>query len=131
MESKENQINQIKHYTQKMLETLDYFKVSGQYSYKGCEANVRAWLRNKNDLISHLRRHPDWNEEAKAIIFKRRCETENDWQRTKVMFDELYRYIASKIPKIDEDWRRCIVKLRALTANKRLSRYDADRRAHV
>lgn len=119
--------NQIKHYTQKMLETLDYFKVSGRYSYKGCEANVKEWFENKADLISHLRRHPDWNEEAKAIIFKRKCEIENDWKKTLDLFDDLYLYIISKIPAktIDEDWSRCTRKLRALTANKWLSEYDA------
>lgn len=124
MGSKENQI---KHYSEKMLEVLDYFKVSGQYSYKGCEANVKAWLNNKNDLISHLRRHPDWNEEAKAIIFKCRCEIEGDWQRTKELFKKLYLYIISKIPAdtIDKDWNRCTRKLLALTSNKCLSRYDA------
>lgn len=89
--------NQIKHYTQKMLETLDYFKVSGRYSYKGCEANVKEWFENKNDLISHLRRHPDWNEEAKAVILTADIKNGFNFVLVSGCYFDLIQYLNNKV----------------------------------
>lgn len=45
---------------------LDEFDV--EYEEDGVLANLREWDRNKAKLISVLSKHPNWNEEAQAII---------------------------------------------------------------
>ena len=47
-------------------------KVFNKYNLgfsNGYKDNLREWERNKNGLIDLLRNHPDWNEDAMAIIF--------------------------------------------------------------
>ena len=43
-----------------------YHKAFGEV---GVMANLNAWAQNKAFLLELLRRHPAWNEEAKAIVF--------------------------------------------------------------
>lgn len=40
------------------------------YDDDGVMANLRAWERNKRELIGILRKHPNWSEDALAIIFE-------------------------------------------------------------
>lgn len=39
------------------------------FSDLGVKANLEKWAANKAGLLELLRRHPDWDEDAKAIIF--------------------------------------------------------------
>ena len=45
------------------------YKYEKSFSEKGVMADLTAWQTAKADLISLLRRHPDWNEAEQAIIF--------------------------------------------------------------
>ena len=55
-------------YTKKALKLFDNLSVEGDYTEYGIKKNVEAWLTNKAPLFDLLRKHPNWNEEAKAII---------------------------------------------------------------
>jgi hypothetical protein len=46
-----------------------FFKYDKGYSQRGISANLQAHLKNKDALIKLLRKHPNWDEEARAIIF--------------------------------------------------------------
>lgn len=45
------------------------YKYEKSFSEKGVMADLTAWQTAKTDLLSLLRRHPDWNEAEQAIIF--------------------------------------------------------------
>lgn len=45
------------------------YKYEKSFSEEGVMANLTAWQTAKADLLSLLRRHPDWNEDEQAIIF--------------------------------------------------------------
>ena len=59
----------VDYYTQKTMEMFKHKSVSGCYTETGIRANIEAWMENKKDLFNLLRKHPAWNEEAKAIVF--------------------------------------------------------------
>lgn len=45
------------------------YKYKKEFGEAGVMANLNAWAQNKAFLLELLRRHPAWNEEAKAIVF--------------------------------------------------------------
>lgn len=45
------------------------YKYEKSFSEKGVMADLTAWQTAKAELLSLLRRHPDWNEAEQAIIF--------------------------------------------------------------
>ncbi len=45
------------------------YKYEKEFGETGVMANLNTWAKNKADLLEMLRRHPAWNEEAKAIVF--------------------------------------------------------------
>lgn len=55
-------------YTNKAMQLFSDFCVQGNYTETGVRTNIKAWLNNKAPLFELLRKHPNWNEEAKAII---------------------------------------------------------------
>lgn len=60
--------DEMEFYTNKMYEVLDLFKIDGKFTRNGCKMNVFEWLKQKQSLINILRKHPSWNEKAKAVI---------------------------------------------------------------
>lgn len=46
------------------------YKYEKSFSEEGVLANLNAWLNAKTPLIELLRRHPNWNEEAKAVVLE-------------------------------------------------------------
>lgn len=60
---------QIDYYTELAMEVFDVFEIDGTYSEYGTRANVRVWYENKQAQFALFRKHPYWDEEAKAIIF--------------------------------------------------------------
>lgn len=56
------------YYTEKCYDLFGILGVCGAYSRKGIKTNVEVWERHKNNLINLLRKHPNWNEEAKAVV---------------------------------------------------------------
>lgn len=66
----------VQYYTEKVMAMLDHYAENGKlmndgihYTRTGVEANVEAWMRAKEPLFRLLRNHPNWNEEAKAVVF--------------------------------------------------------------
>lgn len=45
------------------------YKYEKAFGEAGIMANLNAWAKNKTSLLELLRRHPQWNEDAKAIVF--------------------------------------------------------------
>lgn len=88
-------INEVEKYTQKMMRTLDYFDVP--CTSFGCQKNVEAWLRNKSELINLLRKHPNWNEEAKAVILTADMNMEVNYKTVKDCYIELIDYLNYKV----------------------------------
>ena len=66
----------IDYYTDKVYDMLNKFSRDGDllenadnFSKDGIRKNVTEWLTNKSKLINILRKHPLWNEEAKAVVY--------------------------------------------------------------
>jgi hypothetical protein len=45
------------------------YKYEKSFSETGVMTNLRAWWKAKNPLIELLRQHPNWNEQALALVF--------------------------------------------------------------
>lgn len=45
------------------------YKYEKSFGETGVMANLNAWVKNKAFLLDLLRRHPQWDEDAKAIVF--------------------------------------------------------------
>ena len=45
-------------------------KYDKSYNTSGVNCNLEKWKHNKGWLVELLRRHPNWNEEAMAVIFE-------------------------------------------------------------
>ncbi len=72
----------VDYYTKKTIAMLEAKNFQGCYTEKGIKANVRAWMNNKQSLFNLLRKHPNWNEEAKAVVFTNeeiRMPNQNDY----------------------------------------------------
>lgn len=61
--------SQIDYYTELAMKVFDKFEIDGSYSFEGVRTNVEIWFKNKRAQMDLFRKHPYWNEEAKAIIF--------------------------------------------------------------
>lgn len=46
------------------------YKYEKSFGEDGVIANLNAWAESKKTLITLLRRHPEWNEDAKAVVIK-------------------------------------------------------------
>ena len=44
------------------------YKYQKSFSEEGVMENLRDWASNKASLLAILRLHPDWNEDAKAVV---------------------------------------------------------------
>ena len=60
---------QIDYYTGLAKEVFTEFKIDGSFKTEGIRKNVATWYANKKKQMELFRKHPYWNEEAKAIIF--------------------------------------------------------------
>ena len=85
----------VNFYTKKALELFDKLGVEGDYTEYGIKQNVRAWLHSKAPLFDLLRKHPNWNEEAKAVVipaFKEVRENDQDakWQKIKNLVENCF-----------------------------------------
>lgn len=59
------------------------FEPEQTFTRTGIAANVNEWLCAKRHLFDLFRRHPNWNEEAKAIVFLNSEHREPDAQTVK------------------------------------------------
>lgn len=88
-----NEVYDVEYYTNKTMKAFDDMKVDGVYTYEGIKANIEAWMTNKQPLFNLLRKHPNWNEEAKAIVFTNEEIRMPDINEYKDAFDDLIRCV--------------------------------------
>lgn len=62
--------NPVKYYTDKVMTALSKVNTLEDYGRDGVEINVEHWLEVKEPLFNLFRNHPNWNEEAKQIVYK-------------------------------------------------------------
>ena len=63
-------MNEVKELTELKNEFYEVmYRYEKSFSEEGVMANLTAWQTAKADLLSLLRRHPNWNEDEQAIIF--------------------------------------------------------------
>ena len=62
-----NEVKELTELKNKFYEIM--YKYEKSFSEEGVMANLTAWQTAKADLLSLLRRHPNWNEDEQAIIF--------------------------------------------------------------
>ena len=86
----------VDYYTDKVYNMLDKFSRDGDllenadnYSKDGIRKNVTEWLTNKSKLINILRKHPLWNEEAKAVVYLNTEHRMPSYEDSKKAFDNL------------------------------------------
>ena len=86
----------VDYYTDKVYDMLNRFSSDGDllenadnYSKDGIRRNVEEWLTNKSKLINILRKHPLWNEEAKAVVYLSTEHRMPSFADSKKAFDNL------------------------------------------
>ena len=121
----------VDYYTDKVYDMLNNFSRDGDllenadnFTKDGIRKNVTEWLNNKSKLINILRKHPLWNEEAKAVVYLSTEHRMPSFADSKRAFDNLTEacgytnYANSKFPWMDiktsfdeisiEDWESMI-----------------------
>ena len=88
---------QINYYTNLAVKLYEEFEIDGSFKFDGVRKNVQVWYDSKKSQIETMRKHPYWNEEAKAIIF---TQTETRL----VSYDEAYRALAELISYISDNY---------------------------
>lgn len=62
---------EVDYYTKQVKKIFDTIGIDHDYTISGIRTNVSAWLNEKEPVFELLRKHPMWNEKAKAIVFLR------------------------------------------------------------
>lgn len=121
----------IEYYTDKVYDLFSDLDNKGvlfyddcRYSREGIRANVKEWHKQKSKLFALFSKHPNWNEEAKAIVFLKTEHRQPDSQMFKMyagdILDRMYSHITmpdnisttpnnimSKIHRLDTWNERC------------------------
>lgn len=76
---------EIDKYTTEAMSCCDYHEMEDYYEREGVHKNVSAWLENKMELITLLRKHPNWDEEKKSVVIRgvetRSASIEDKWSK--------------------------------------------------
>lgn len=82
---------EVDYYTKQVKKIFDTIGIDHDYTISGVRTNVSAWLNEKEPVFELLRKHPMWNEKAKAIVFLRDeirstdiCNFQNDLEGLKL-----------------------------------------------
>lgn len=62
---------EVDYYTEQVKKIFDTIGIDHDYTTDGIRTNVSEWLCQKEPVFEILRKHPMWNEKAKAIVFLR------------------------------------------------------------
>lgn len=89
--------NQIDYYTNLAMQVFDEFKIDGTHEKEGVRKNVATWFENKRHLMTLLRKHPYWNEEAKAVVFMQDEQRAVDYGSARSAMCKLADYIRKKL----------------------------------
>lgn len=63
--------DEIEYYTNKVEYIFRKIGIDNSYTRYGIERNVKEWYSAKQPIFEILRKHENWNEEAKAVVFLR------------------------------------------------------------
>lgn len=63
--------DEIEYYTNKVEYIFREIGIDNSYTRCGIERNVKEWYSAKQPIFEILRKHENWNEEAKAVVFLR------------------------------------------------------------
>lgn len=88
---------EINYYTEQVRKIFDTIGIDHDYTTDGIRINVREWLREKKPVFELLRKHPMWNEKAKAIVLLRDEIRSTDTYKFKDDLAKLRLYIDKKI----------------------------------
>lgn len=75
-------------YNTEVKDVLEKYNIN--YTMSGIEDNLNEWQRNKAGLINLLRKHPNWNEEALAVIFEVKENREIDNRQVREYRGNIY-----------------------------------------
>ena len=89
--------DQVGFYTTKAEEIFDMFEIDGSYTTDGVRKNVQTWWDSKQNLLNIFRKHPLWNEEAKAIIFTNDEIRKADYNKAYDMLIKLEDYVRCRL----------------------------------
>ena len=86
-----------------MIEAKEAIKFLRKYGYKtnklAVEKILRTWQENKTPLLNKFRQHPNWNEDALAIVIPNK---EFPKQFSKEPINNFYDWLKNAIPKYEE-----------------------------
>lgn len=91
---------QIDYYTDLAMKLYDEFQIDGTFTEAGVRKNVATWYTNKMPKMVLLRKHPYWDEEAKAVIFLQTETREIDYNTAADALGALEDYVSNKCCKV-------------------------------
>lgn len=95
---------QIDYYTDLACKLFDEFEIDGTYTFDGVRKNVSTWFENKKKQMELFRKHPYWNEEAKAIVFSQTETRPIDYKRAANALCDLAQYVRNRISVNGDKW---------------------------
>ena len=87
---------QVDYYTDLAMKVFEEFQIDGTFKREGVRKNVATWFKNKQGQMELFRKHPYWNEEAKAIVFTQTETREISYSSASDRLGNLYNYIRRK-----------------------------------
>ncbi len=88
---------QITYYTKLAMKVFEDFQIDGTFAERGVRKNVEVWFRNKRTQMDLFRKHPYWNEEAKAIVFTHTEVREINYLTAKQYLEAILVYARNKL----------------------------------
>jgi hypothetical protein len=92
---------QIDYYTKLAMNVFDEFQIDGTFTEHGVRKNVKVWFNNKRSQMELFRKHPYWNEEAKAIVFAHTEARGVQYHKARSALADILTYAKDKL----EDYR--------------------------
>lgn len=92
---------QIDYYTDLAMKLYDEFQIDGTYTDEGVRKSIAIWYANKSKQMQMLRKHPYWDEEAKAVVFLQTENRDIDYYAAADILDNLEDYVGSRHRNID------------------------------
>ena len=120
--------DEIEYYTNKVEYIFREIGIDNSYTRYGIERNVKEWYSAKQPIFEILRKHENWNEEAKAVVFLRDEVRKANGGAFRRDFIALQDYIANVLAKHqvvgDYSGRRALICIRD-SADKEISEDEA------
>ena len=94
---------QVDYYTQLAMQVFEKFEIDGEFAEAGVRKNVSVWFESKKAQMNLFRRHPYWNEEAKAIVFSQNEKRLVDMRQAWVHLSDMIIYTKKALHDVDYD----------------------------